>query len=148
VPWESSESGKNWQIDYLEPTRKRIRKSFEKRKEAEAELAKRVALIAEGRYLDVKVEYTTTMGELLDKYEENYNTQKSFHTWKYYCLQNFREYFGDGPSCRAFDTFTWRRTVTFSGRAPRRAAPFEPMRASTVRCPAFTTSSPRQWSGK
>jgi Uri superfamily endonuclease len=41
--------GNSWQIDYTDPKGKRIRKAFKKKKEAEAELAKRVSLIAEGR---------------------------------------------------------------------------------------------------
>jgi integrase len=40
------------QIDYFYPDGKRVRKSFKKRKDAEAEPGKRVSLIAEGRYLD------------------------------------------------------------------------------------------------
>jgi len=44
-------SGKvSWQIDYLDPNNKRIRQSFKKKKDAEAELGKRVSLIAENRY--------------------------------------------------------------------------------------------------
>ena len=42
--------GNGYQIDYFDPTGKRIRKSFKKKKDAEAELGKRVSLIAEGRY--------------------------------------------------------------------------------------------------
>jgi len=38
-----------------------VRKSFKKKKDAVAELGKRVSLIAEGRYLDVKKEYKTTL---------------------------------------------------------------------------------------
>ena len=53
--------GKGWQIDYFDPHGKRVRKSFKKKKDAEAELGKRVSLIAERRYLDVKKEYKTTL---------------------------------------------------------------------------------------
>lgn len=35
--------GKGYQIDYFDPAGKRVRKSFKKKKEAEAELGKRVA---------------------------------------------------------------------------------------------------------
>ncbi len=49
--------GSSYQIDYFDPHGKRVRKSFSKRKDAEAELGKRVSLIAEGRYLDVKKDY-------------------------------------------------------------------------------------------
>ena len=84
----------SYQIDYFDPNGKRVRKSFRKRKDAEAELGKRVSLIAERRYLDVKKDYTTTLGELLDKYEENYKSQSSFKTGKRFCLANFKDYFG------------------------------------------------------
>ena len=86
--------GKGYQIDYFDPNGKRIRKSFKKKKDAEAELGKRVSLIAEGRYLDVKKDYKTTLKEVLAKYTENYQHQASFETGKKYCLEKFREYFG------------------------------------------------------
>jgi hypothetical protein len=73
---------KAYQIDYFDPDGKRIRKSFKKKKGAEAELVKRVSLIAEGRYLDVKKEYKTTLKQILVKYEENYKKQSSYKTAK------------------------------------------------------------------
>ena len=47
--------GNSYQIDYIDPNGKRVRQSFKKRKEAEAELGKRVSLIAENpkRYLEI-----------------------------------------------------------------------------------------------
>jgi len=87
--------GNSYQIDYFDPTGKRVRKSFSKKKDAEAELGKRVSLVAEGRYLDVKKEYKTTLGELIKKYEENFETQVSFKGWKKLCLSNFKAYFGE-----------------------------------------------------
>jgi integrase len=86
--------GSGWQIDYFDPTGKRVRKSFAKKKDAEAELAKRVSLIAEKRYLDVKKDYTTTLEEVLKKYEENHKDQTSFINSKCHFIENFREYFG------------------------------------------------------
>ncbi len=86
--------GNGWQIDYFDPTGKRVRKSFAKKKDAEAELAKRVSLIAEKRYLDVKKDYTTTLDEILKKYEENFNDQPSFDNWKKYCIERFQGFFG------------------------------------------------------
>ncbi|MGD0401314.1 MAG: site-specific integrase [Syntrophobacteraceae bacterium] len=86
--------GSGWQIDYFDPTGKRVRKSFAKKKDAEAELAKRVSLIAEKRYLDVKKDYTTTLDELLKKYEENFQDQAGFKNSKCHFIENFREYFG------------------------------------------------------
>jgi len=87
--------GNSYQIDYFDPTGKRVRMSFKKRKEAEAELGKRVSLIGEGRYLDVKKDYTTTLKELLTKYEENYKQQASYQNWKKFCFENFKKYFGE-----------------------------------------------------
>jgi uncharacterized protein Veg len=83
--------GKTYQIDYFDPTGKRIRKAFNKKKDAEAELGKRVSLKAEGRYLDVKKECVTTFGELIKKYTENFENQRSFGNWKELCLSNFKE---------------------------------------------------------
>jgi len=85
--------GDTWQIDYIDPSGKRIRKSFKLKKDAVTEHAKRVSLIAEGRYLDVKKDCKTTFGELVKKYEENYSYQKNFDNWKKLCLGNFKEYF-------------------------------------------------------
>ena len=65
-------NGVSWQIDYLDPDGKRVRKSFKKKKDAEAELGKRVSLIAEHRYLDMKKDYKTTVKELIEKYQENF----------------------------------------------------------------------------
>ena len=81
--------GRGYQIDYFDPYGKRIRKSFKKKKDAEAELGKRVSLIAEGRYLDVKKDCKTTLNELTSKYTENY----PHPTKKHYC-DNFHEFFG------------------------------------------------------
>lgn len=86
--------GVTWQIDYLDPTGKRVRQSFKKKKDAEAELGKRVSLIAEKRYLDVKKDYTTTFGELVEKYTENFDHQRSFSTKSCY-FGRFKEYFGE-----------------------------------------------------
>ena len=84
--------GVSWQIDYLDPTGKRVRKSFKKRKEAEAELGKRISLMAEKRYLDVKKDYRSTFGELVDRYIENFQHQKSFSTKSCY-FGRLKEYF-------------------------------------------------------
>jgi integrase len=87
--------GKGYQIDYCDPDGKRVRKSFKKKKDAQAELGKRVSLIAEGRYLDVKKEYKTTLEKLLAKYTENHQHQASYKTGKRHYLENFRDYFGE-----------------------------------------------------
>lgn len=87
--------GKSYQIDYFDPAGKRIRKSFGKKKDAEAELGKRVSLIAENRYLDVKKDYKTTLGELIVKYEENFKNQPSFQSGKRHFIKKIREHFGE-----------------------------------------------------
>lgn len=103
--------GKTYQIDYFDPDGKRVRKSFKKRKDAEAELGKRVSLIAEGRYLDVKKEYKTTLKELLAKYYENYHNQASYKTAKRFFIEDIREYFGESnllENIRYVDIETYR----------------------------------------
>jgi integrase len=84
-----------WQIDYIDPNGKRIRQMFKMRKEAAAELGKRVALMAEKRYLDVKKDYKTAIGELLGKYQENYGNQASYKTFKKYAVVSIKDYFGE-----------------------------------------------------
>lgn len=86
--------GVTWQIDYLDPNGKRVRESFKKKGDAVAEIGKRVSLIAEKRYLDVKKDYTTTLGQLIEKYIENFKHMKSYRTSKGYYLDNFKQYFG------------------------------------------------------
>jgi integrase len=83
-----------YQIDYFDPSGQRVRESFKKRKDAEAGLGKRISLRAENRYLDVKKDYMTTLGELIAKYRENYGHQTSFHSWKQYVLSDFDAHFG------------------------------------------------------
>jgi integrase len=103
--------GSAYQIDYFDPTGKRIRKSFKKRKEAEAELGKRVSLIAENRYLDVKKDYKTTLKELLDKYVENFQNQASYITGKKFHVEHIRNHFGENTllsNIRYVDPETYR----------------------------------------
>ncbi len=88
--------GKYWQIDYYEPNGNRKRQNFKKKKDAVAELGKRESLKVEGRYLDVKKEYTTTLKELVLKYTVNYNQQANFKNAKKRYLDNFKDYFGEG----------------------------------------------------
>lgn len=106
--------GDSWQIDYFDPNGKRVRQSFKKKKDAEAELAKRVSLIAEKRYLDVKKYYTTTLGELLEKYTENWQHQASFESWKATCLKRFKSHFGEETllaNIRYVDLETYRNQL-------------------------------------
>src|SRR5210317_896635 len=90
----SKKTGKaTWQSDYFDPTGKRVRQTFKKKKDAEAELGKRVSLIAEHRYLDVKKDYTTTLGQLIDIYRENFQDQASYKTAKRFFLKSIENHF-------------------------------------------------------
>lgn len=85
--------GNRWQLDYFDPYGKRIRLSFAKKKDAEAELAKRVSLIAEKRYLDIKKDYKATFGELVSKYKQNFKHQASYDSWKTVWIGRFKNEF-------------------------------------------------------
>ena len=50
--------GNSYQIDYFDPTGKRVRKSFKKKKDAENELAARVVSIGDGSYFEKAKTYT------------------------------------------------------------------------------------------
>jgi site-specific recombinase XerD len=87
--------GVTWQIDYTDPTGKRVRQSFKFKKDAVAEHSKRVSLMAEGRYLDVKKPCETTLGQMIEIYTAKYGNQASFEISKRAWLENFKEYFGE-----------------------------------------------------
>lgn len=84
-----------FQIDYYDPAGKRVRKDFEKKSEAEDEMAARRVSKSDGSYFKKAKTYTTTLKELLKKYKENYKQQASYETWKRYCHENFKKYFGE-----------------------------------------------------
>jgi integrase len=86
--------GTTWQIDFYAPSGERVRKTFKQKKDAVAEHAKRVTLVKEGRYLDVKKAYPQTLADLCADYTKVYHTQKSFKNAKKSYLENFKEYFG------------------------------------------------------
>lgn len=85
----------SWQLDYFDPNGKRIRKSFKLKKHAEAELGKRISLMAEGRYLDVKRDLKVTLHQLVAKYRENYGQDPGFLANKEFSLKFILDYFDD-----------------------------------------------------
>jgi len=84
--------GKSYQIDYIDPNGKRVRVAFPKKKEAEAELGKRVSLIAENpkKYLEISKASTTTFDELIEKYKENFKNQRGWETSKKYSVEKLK----------------------------------------------------------
>jgi integrase len=105
--------GDSWQIDYLDPGGKRVRQSFKTRKEATAELGKRVSLIAEGKYgsmLERLKGYKTTLAELCKRYKENFGNQSSFQNAKEKYLANFKESFGEN---QLLSTITYDKVETY-----------------------------------
>jgi len=101
--------GNAWQIDYFDPNGRRVRKSFKKKSEAEAELGKRVSLIAEDRYLDVKKETKVTFDELVEKYVENFKHQRSFDRSKRFFIRTLTDRF----SGRMLSTITYYECERF-----------------------------------
>ena len=100
-----------YQIDYYDPSGKRVRKDFEKKKDAETELAARVVSKEDGTYFEKGKTYTTTLKELLAKYKENFQDQTGYQTSKKYWIENFKVYFGeDTPlvNIRYVDLETYR----------------------------------------
>lgn len=88
--------GVTWQIDYVDPTGKRVRRNFKKKKDAVAELGKRQSLMAEGSYLDHKKICDVTLEEMVKIYTRKYGDQASFQGTKARWLENFKDYFGKG----------------------------------------------------
>jgi len=85
--------GRTYQIDYYDPSGKRVRKSFKKRKDAETELAARTVSMADGTYFEKGKTYTTTFEELAEKYIENFNHQRSFKRSKSYMVEELKKEF-------------------------------------------------------
>lgn len=106
--------GKSYQIDYVDPLGKRVRLTFNKRKDAEAELGKRVSLMAENRYLDVKKDYKNTFKDLIKLYDENFSQQRSYDGWKKCCIERFKAHFGEATllsSIKYVDLETYRNNL-------------------------------------
>ena len=122
--------GVTWQIDYTDPNGKRVRQSFKLKKDAVAELAKRVSLIGEGRYLDVKPECTTRLGELIDKYIENFgHKQRSFYRNKIHFLDNLRKYFGEE---RILSTIRYVDLETYRNHLMKKPTMFDGQRSDAT----------------
>jgi hypothetical protein len=106
--------GTSYQIDYIDPHGKRVRLSFCKKKDAEAELGKRVSLMAENRYLDVKKDYKVKFKEVIKKYRDHFGNQASFLKYKGFCLENFESHFGKETllsNIRYVDLESYRNTL-------------------------------------
>jgi integrase len=83
-------------IDYLNPDKKRIRKTFSTKKEAVEERAARIHMMANGEYgkfVEKKKDYTSTFGDLIKLYKENYQHQASYKTAKKHFIDKFKEHF-------------------------------------------------------
>jgi hypothetical protein len=80
--------------------RTRYRRTFSKKKDADAEQDKLKTLVREKRFLDVKREYRTTLQELADKYREDFQDQAYFPIKSIY-VNNFLEHFGRGTMLAA-----------------------------------------------
>ena len=86
-------------------------------------------MIAENRYLDIKKDYKTTLGELIAKYKENFQSQASFMTSKRFFIKNLESYFGKDTllaNIRYVDLETYqnrlRQTPTKGGHPRTNAA--------------------------
>ena len=95
---ENKNGSVSWMIDYLNPDKKRIRKTYGTKKQAQEELNKRRALMAEGEYsvfVEKRKAQTKTFGELVKLYKDTYKKQTSYQTSKRYWVEKFKDHFGD-----------------------------------------------------
>ncbi len=96
--------GSNWQIDVMVPTgkvdedgrlvKRRLRKTYDTKKEAQEEHDKIVTLVREKRFLDVKQDCLVTLKELVRIYSEAYGDQVSFKNFKRGALERLRDRLG------------------------------------------------------
>lgn len=87
--------GVTWELNWYEPGGKQKTRRFKKKKDAVAEEGKIRSLIAEGRYLDIKPDYPTTLGQLIDEYTVHFGHQPSYKSWKTYVLDRFKQSMGE-----------------------------------------------------
>jgi integrase len=111
----SPKTGKvSWQIDYLDPDGKRIRKNFKKQKDAKAHLVKYENDINTGDYVDPQKYRKATLKQLIEKYEENYSHQAGYATSKKYLIEFINDYFGENKplfNIRYLDLETFRNRL-------------------------------------
>lgn len=55
----------------------------------------------------MKKDSTTTLDEVLKKYEENFQDQAGFKNSKCHFIENFWEYFGKGTRLQRSNMLTW-----------------------------------------
>ena len=96
---ENKDGSVSWMIDYLNPDKKRIRKTYSTKKKAVAERAKRIGLIGDGEYSDFIKEAAEkkgsfTMGDLIKSYKQAVKQQSSYHSAKKTFLTNIEGHFG------------------------------------------------------
>lgn len=140
--------GISWQIDYFDPNGQRVRQSFKKKKHAEAELGKRVSLIAEKRYLDVKKDYKTTLGSCWRSTRRITSIRPVFKVVSGGSSMVSRLISESIPGYQIFDMWILKRTGTFGGKKRHGLEASEPMPRSTVKCLAYITSLQRGSNGR
>ena len=104
----------SWQIDYLDPDGKRIRKNFKKQKDAKAHLTKYENDINNGDYVDPQKYRKATLKDLIENYEENFSYQAGYATSKKYLIEFIRGYFGENKllfNIRYVDLETFRNRL-------------------------------------
>lgn len=118
----------SYRIDYREPDGRRVMKRFKLRKNADTYLAKVKTTINENEYAETfgtKKEPDITFQELADRYQENYQHQKCFRTFKRHVVNVLREKFGAKQLTEItyleIETFknTWKATPIKSGTKER-----------------------------
>jgi integrase len=114
---ENKDGSVSWMIDYLNPDKKRIRKTFSTKKQAVAERAARIHMMAKGEYsefVEKKERRTSTLGDLIKLYHENYQDQTTYIKNKQAYIESFKKHFGSPTlltSIEYGDLKTYRNTL-------------------------------------
>lgn len=93
---ENKDGSISWMIDYLNPDKKRIRKTFSTKKEAVGERAARIHMRESGEYskfVETKEKQSAKFEDLVERYKENYRNQTCYKTAKNFYIKEFQEYF-------------------------------------------------------
>ncbi|MCP4628149.1 MAG: hypothetical protein GY850_32230 [bacterium] len=86
--------GITWTIDFMSPDGRRIRETYDTRKEAKAQLTARDYSMQQGTYEDPRKYLKFTLKDLTEMYVDTHKHQRGYPTGKKFQVEAINKYFG------------------------------------------------------
>lgn len=116
-----TKSGPRWEVDYRDPDYRRLRRRFDRKKDADAFEATVRTVKRTGKFKEIFGEdkpKSHKFQEAMEAYVENFRGQKSFSSFKSYIANMLLNYFGDRPldqiSYRDLENFKTKRKLAIT----------------------------------